>query len=69
MKTSPKPPSFDVPDVPKEDDSLREKRNRRYAELQARCLELERLCRLESGRVRPEAVRVPTGLRRLSSAC
>ena len=42
----PRPPSFDVPDVPKEDDSLREKRNRRYATLQARCLELERLCRL-----------------------
>ncbi|CAH0367462.1 unnamed protein product [Pelagomonas calceolata] len=42
----PRPPTFDVPDVPKAEDSLREKRNRRYAELQARCLELERLCRL-----------------------
>ena len=42
----PRPPTFDVPDVPEEEDSLREKRNRRYAKLQARCLELERLCRL-----------------------
>ena len=58
--------AFDVPDVPKEEDSLREKRNRRYARAPSSMFGVGTVVSTESGGVRPEAVRVPTGLRRLS---